>query len=116
MEHKVTKIKLSAEAACHKIKNWCAYQERSHRDTREKLFQYGLSSEEVETIISELVEENYLNEERFAIAYAGGKFRIKHWGNYKIKAGLKYHQVSDYSINKALKSILREDYLRTISQ
>ena len=60
--------------------------------------------------------ENYLNEERFAITYAGGKFRIKHWGKNKIKQALKLKQVSDYCIKKALKEIDETDYMRTFEK
>jgi len=110
MDYKVSKIKLSAEAAQYKIKNWCAYQERSQHETRQKLYEYGLYSEEVEAIIANMIEENFLNEERFAIAFAGGKFRIKNWGKIKIKIELKKHRVSDYCINKALNAIDPNQY------
>lgn len=114
MDYKVSEIKLSPEVAGQKIRNWCAYQERSHHETRQKLFGYGLTSEEVEGIIADLIQENFLNEERFAIALAGGKFRIKHWGRIKIKIDLKRHKVSEVNINKALKSIQEEDYTAMI--
>ena len=67
-------------------------------------------------IIATLIEENYLNEERFAIAFAGGKFRIKQWGRVKIKYELKQKQVSDYSIKKALKQIDEEDYMKVLNK
>lgn len=94
-----------------KIKHYCAYQERSHKEVKEKLFSFGLYKTEVETLIVQLIEENYLNEERFAIAYAGGKFRIKLWGRQKIKYALKQKQVSDYCIKKALMAIDNDEYL-----
>ncbi|MCW3075487.1 MAG: regulatory protein RecX [Bacteroidetes bacterium] len=96
--------------ALEKMKNWCAYQERSQNEVRQKLFEFKLEEEQVEWIISELVTEKFLNDERFAIAYAGGKFRIKHWGRNKIKMGLKHHKISDYCISKALKSIEEQAY------
>jgi regulatory protein len=114
-EHKVKKILLTPEMAEHKIKLWCAYQERSQNETRQKLYEYGLHKEDVEQIISNLISENFLNEERFALALAGGKFRIKHWGKVKIKIELRRHKISDYSINKALNSINDDDYLNTIT-
>jgi regulatory protein len=104
-EHKVNKIKLSPEQAFFKIKHWCAYQERSQSETRYKLREYGLYAEDVELIISNLIDENFLNEERFAVTFAGGKSRIKQWGRNKIKIELKKHKVSEYCINKALKSL-----------
>lgn len=63
-----------------------------------------------------LISENYLNEERFAIQFAGGKFRMKQWGRIKIKQALKLKQVSDYCIKKALLQIEEEDYLRTFEK
>ncbi|MDO8999001.1 MAG: regulatory protein RecX [Bacteroidota bacterium] len=114
-EHKVKKLLLSPEIAEQKIKSWCAYQERSQNETRYKLKEYGLFDADVEQIISKLISENYLNEERFAIALAGGKFRIKHWGKIKIKIELRKHKISDYLINKALTAISDEDYLNVIN-
>lgn len=114
-EHKVKKLLLSPEMAEHKIKQWCAYQERSQNETRYKLYEYGLKELEVEEIISKLISENFLNEERFAMALAGGKFRIKHWGKIKIKIELKKHKISDYSINKALKAIDGDDYINILT-
>src|SRR6187401_2447386 len=94
---------IGTEKALQKIKHYCAYQERSHYEVKEKLYSFGLYKNEVELLLSQLVEENYLNEERYAIAFAGGKFRIKQWGRVKIKYELKQKQVSEYSIKKALK-------------
>jgi regulatory protein len=100
----------SLDIARHKIKNWCAYQERSHHNTRLKLMSLGLEPEESEVMIAELISENFLNEERFAVAFAGGKFRIKHWGRNKIKAELHKQRVSEQCIHKALASIDEDEY------
>ncbi|MBS1747884.1 MAG: RecX family transcriptional regulator [Bacteroidetes bacterium] len=96
--------------ALQKAKHFCAYQERCHSEVRDKLYSYGLHRNEVEQLLTLLIEENFLNEERFAIAYAGGKFRIKHWGKEKIKYALKQKQVSDYCIRKGLSQIEDADY------
>ena len=98
------------EQALQKARHYCAYQERSHAEVREKLYGYGLYKTEVEEILATLIEENYLNEERFAIAFAGGKFRMKQWGRIKIKQELKRKGVSPYCIRKGLASIPDEDY------
>jgi regulatory protein len=100
-------------AALQKAKHYCAYQERCHSEVRDKLYSFKLHRNEVEQLITQLIEEGYLNEERFAIAYAGGKFRIKSWGKEKIKYALKQKQVSDYCIKKALASIPASDYNKT---
>jgi regulatory protein len=113
---KVRKIKLSLPQALDKIKRWCAYQERSHFETRGKLYDYGLSSSDIDEALAVLVSENFLNEERFAETFARGKFRIKHWGKNKIRAELKFKKVSDYSINKALKQIDGDEYRKTVEK
>src|SRR3954468_25072028 len=100
----------------NKIRKYCAYQERSQQEVRDKLYALGLHRREVEQIISQLVTENYLNEERFAIAYAGGKFRMKQWGRNKIKAALQQKKVSDYCIRKALNEINEKDYRKALGK
>ncbi len=99
-----------------KIKQYCAYQERCHAEVKDKLYSYGLHRKEVDQIMADLISENYLNEERFAIHHAGGKFRMKHWGRNKIKQSLKQRQVSDYCIKKALKEINDADYIKTFEK
>lgn len=99
-----------------KIKQYCAYQERCHSEVRDKLYSFGLNKGEVEEIISVLITEKYLNEERFAIHYAGGKFRMKGWGKNKIKQALKFKQVSEYCIKKALAQIDFDDYERVFQK
>lgn len=104
---------IGKEKALQKIKHYCAYQERSHKEVKEKLYGFGLYKSEVEMLLTQLIEENYLNEERYAMAYAGGKFRMKQWGRQKIKYALKQKQVSEYCIKKALKAIDDADYEKT---
>ncbi len=100
--------------ALPKAKHFCAYQERCHSEVKDKLYGFGLNTKEVDQIISILIEENYLNEERFAIAFAGGHFRTKKWGRVKITYALKQKQVSAYCIKKALQQINEDDYLKTL--
>jgi len=107
---------LTKEQAFQKAKQYCAYQERCHREVKEKLYTYGLYKQQVEELLSQLIEEDYLNEERFAIQFAGGRFRMKQWGRVKIKYELKQKQVSEYCIKKALKQIEETDYLKTLHQ
>ncbi|MBC8054170.1 MAG: RecX family transcriptional regulator [Sphingobacteriaceae bacterium] len=106
--------RLDKKTAKAKLEQYCAYQERSQQEARDKLYSYGLHSAEVEDVICDLIESNFLNEERFATAYALGKFRIKHWGKLKIKQGLKFKRVGDNLIKKALNLIDAEDYERTL--
>jgi regulatory protein len=107
---------LSKEQALQKLKHYCGYQERSHSEVKEKLYSLGVWKKDHDEIISTLIEENYLNEERFAIAFAGGRFRMKQWGRVKIKYELQQKKVSEYCIKKALKQISDEDYLSTLKK
>lgn len=102
--------------ALQKLKHYCAYQERCHSEVQEKLYSLGVWKRDHDAIIATLIEENYLNEERFAIAYAGGKFRIKQWGKQRITYELKKKQVSNYSIRKALRQIEDSDYEETLDK
>lgn len=108
--------KLTPEQALQKARHFCAYQERCHDEVKQKLYGFGLRSSEVEQALSTLIEENYLNEERFAIQFAGGRFRMKQWGRVKIKHELKARKVSEYCIKKALKTIEEEPYLETLQK
>ena len=109
-------LNLGKEKALEKILHYCAYQERCHAEVREKLYSFGLYKEQVEELISYLIAENYLNEERFAMAFAGGKFRMKSWGRIKIRYELKQLQVSEYCIKKALTEIDEEEYLEKLKK
>ncbi len=106
----------SKEKAIQKIRHYCAYQERSHLEVKEKLYSYSLYKKDVEEIISLLIEENYLNEQRFAEQFAGSKFRIKNWGKIKIEYALKQKQVSPYNIRLGLKQIDAEAYLECLKK
>jgi regulatory protein len=99
-----------------KAEAWCAYQERSQQEVRDKIYSWGLHSNEVENVIAELISKNFLNEERFAKAYAGGKFRIKKWGRVKIRLELKRKKVSEYCIKKGLAEIDEDDYRATLKK
>ncbi len=97
-----------------KAANFCAYQERCHQEVLAKLQEWGIYGDEAAELILFLIENNYLNEERFAKAFAGGKFRVKKWGRIKIKRELKLRQISDFCIGVGLKEIDPDDYLMTL--
>ncbi len=107
-------IKLDRKTALTKAEHYCAYQERAQQEIRDKLYEWGLWSDDVEGIISELIETNFLNEERFTQAYVSGKFNIKQWGKVKIKQGLKLKRIPDKMIQRALNGIDLDDYLNAI--
>jgi regulatory protein len=100
--------------ALSKLKKYCAYQERSQHEVRLKLYASLLTSEEKEYVISELISENYLNEERFARSFCRGKFRIKRWGKKKIIAGLRAKGVSDYCIRQGMMEISESEYRKVL--
>lgn len=99
-----------------KAEHFCAYQERAQQEVRDKLYEWGLYTDAVERIITTLITDNFLNEERFAKAYAQGKFNMKGWGRNKIKQGLKLKRVSDPLIRKALLAIDADDYYNTLEK
>lgn len=88
-----------------KIKGYCAYQERCHSEVRYKLVDLGVRGDELEQIIGILIEENFLNEERYAQALVRGKLKYSHWGRKKIFDYLKQKGVSEYCIKKGMKEI-----------
>lgn len=106
------KKKPTYEQALEKLRQYCAYQERCHKEVEEKLYSLALYAEWRERIVAQLIEENFLNEERFARVFAGGKFRIKAWGRLRIERELKSRRVSAYSIRKALKEEIDEQAYR----
>ncbi len=106
--------RLTKDQALQKLRHYCSYQERSHTEAKEKLYGFGLYKKEVEECLAQLIEENYLNEERFAIAYAGGKFRMRQWGRIKIRQALKEKRISDYCIQISLKEIDDQIYMSTL--
>lgn len=96
--------------ALEKAKKYCAYQERCQMEVRQKLRSFQLTSDQREEVISELIQQNFLNEERFSKAFSRGKFRMKHWGKKKIKLALKQKDISDYCIKKGMLEIEDNEY------
>ncbi|MBC8109525.1 MAG: RecX family transcriptional regulator [Verrucomicrobia bacterium] len=108
---------LSKKEAFLKAGNFCAYQERTQQEVKDKLiYEYGQTADEADEIVSDLIEQNFINEERFAKAFAGGKFRMKKWGRIKIEHELKQRGLSAYCIRQGLKEISEADYLQTLYQ
>lgn len=114
MEQQPVKKKFSPTEALAKIQRYCAYQERSHKEVRTKLFEYGLFAWQVDELLSRLITEGFLNEERFAKAFAGGKFRMKKWGRLKIKNELEFLGLTKNCIQRGLNEIEQTDYKATL--
>jgi regulatory protein len=108
---------LSYDEGLLKLQAYCAYQERCHKEVKQKIFDLGIYGEDVDQIIASLIEDNFVNEMRFTEMYVGGKFRVKKWGKYKIIKELKFRYISEYCIKRAIKSeISDEDYYNTLVQ
>ena len=107
---------LTVSEAQKKLEYYCAYQERCHLEVSTKLDNLGIIPTAQELIITHLIEENYLNETRFAQSFARGKFRVKKWGKNRIVRELKLRQISSYNIKIALQEIAEEDYSQTLTE
>ena len=99
------------EEAKRKLEAYCAYQERCHKEIAQKLQEMHMIPEAIDVIIGHLIEHNFLNETRFAQAFARGKFRHKCWGKTRIIRELKYRNISEYNLKAALKEIDDEEYM-----
>lgn len=104
----------TAEQALEALQHYCAYQDRCHKEAREKLYELGYGGEPAEEIIVDLIRDKYLDEERFARSYARGKFKMKRWGRYRIRNELKQRQISAYCIKKAMTEIDDAEYFDTL--
>ena len=97
-----------------KAAKYCAYQERTQQEVRDKLYGYGLSRDAVEELLAELITEGFVNEERYAKAFCRGKFNSNKWGRIKITMALRQKNISPYCINSGLSEIEEEDYRQTL--
>ncbi|MEW2920384.1 regulatory protein RecX [Muricauda sp. ANG21] len=102
--------------ATKKMEHYCAYQERCHVEVVEKLKAMRMIPEAIDQIVTHLIRENYLNEERFARSFARGKFKIKKWGKQRIVRELKQRQISVFNVKSALAEIPDEDYHDTLDE
>lgn len=98
-----------------KARRYCDAQERCHQQVRDKLYTWELHQEEVEQVISQLIGEGFLNEQRFAEGYAVSKFRQKDWGRVKIREALRLKKISAPCIKNALMAIDDEEYMAYLS-
>ena len=108
--------KLTLSEATLKLEYYCSYQERCHQEVVDKLYQLGMKSDEIDVIVVHLLQNNFLNEERFARSFARGKHRIKFWGKIRIVNELKQRHLSAPNIKAALSEIDDETYQATFDQ
>lgn len=97
--------------ALEKAAKYCAYQERCQFDLERKMKEWNIDEELWDNVIAEMIQQKFLNEERFAQTFTNGKVNIKKWGRIKIKNELKARKISDYSIRKAFDSMDNDNYL-----
>ena len=109
-------MKITNQVALNKLQQYCAYQDRCHAEVRSKLLSLKVYGEELEEIMAALIDENYLDELRYAKSYVRGKFNIKKWGRNKIIQHLNQNQISDYCIRKALLEIEEDAYIETLRE
>ena len=106
----------TVDEALTRMQSYCAYRDRCHMEVENKLREMRMIPQACEVIITKLIEDDFLNETRFAQSFTRGKFRIKHWGKTRIIRELKQRQIGDYIIKKALKEINENDYVETFHQ
>lgn len=107
-------MELYKQIALQKAQAYCVYQDRSHKEVRTKLLALEIYGDDLEELMSLLIQDKFLDELRFACSFARGKFRIKKWGRKKITQHLKQHDVSDYCLRKAMLEIDESDYMDTL--
>ncbi|WP_127845784.1 regulatory protein RecX [Psychroflexus aestuariivivens] len=105
----------TVDEAMLKLMNYCVYQDRCHKEVEQKLYDMNMFEDARNQIILKLIEEDFLNESRFAKSFARGKFRIKKWGKIRIVRELKMKNISAFNIKLALKEIPDEDYFSTLN-
>ena len=94
-----------------KIKNYCANQERCQWDVRKKFNEWGLAENIKDILMTELIDEQFIDEERYARSFCRGKFKIKKWGKRKIEFELKKKKISTLYIRKGMEEINEKVYL-----
>jgi regulatory protein len=104
----------SLQEAKLKIASYCAYQERCQSEVRNKLAENGILGSTAEELIASMIEEGFLNEERFAQCFVRGKYRLKKWGRNKIQQELKARQISPNCIKSGMKEIEEEEYWQNL--
>ena len=99
-----------------KIRKFCAYQDRSVAEVRTKLKGYIVLEEDIENVINELIEEEFLNDERFAANFVKSKLRAKGWGAAKIKFHLKQKGISNEIITTVLNEVEATEWNEQLQQ
>jgi regulatory protein len=108
--------RLTKEQALQKLRFYCRYQQRCQSEIKQRLFELGVNKKDHDELMDQLIKENCLNDERFAVAFVSGRFRLKQWGRKKIQRGLKEKRVSDEIAQKALEQINKKEYMAILNK
>lgn len=110
------KKRLTKEQALQKLRFYCRYQQRCQSELKEKLFELGINRKDHDEFLEKLVKENCVSDEKFAMAFVSGRFKMKQWGRKKIQKGLKEKKVSDEIAQKALEEINKREYMAMLNK
>lgn len=105
---------MSKENALYRVAALCSKCEQAEHDIRTKLKSWGISSYDIDTIIQRLIDEKYIDEERFAIAFTRDKFRFNGWGRLKIAYHLRLKHISQQAVDNAIADIEEEAYIQSL--
>ncbi len=108
-----TRKTYTVEEALKRMERYCSYQERCHKEVNQKLYSMYMIPEAIDQIVVKLMQDNFLNEERYAKAFVSGKFRIKKWGKQRLTRELKQKDIGKTLITMALQTITDQDYIET---
>jgi len=101
---------VSKKEALSKLEKYCIYQDRCQQEVRNKLASLSIYGTDADDILIELIQSNFVDEERFAKAFVSGKYKLKRWGRKLIVQKLKQKRISEFCINIALKQIDKNLY------
>jgi len=104
----------TVKEATERIQSYCAIQDRCQWEVEKKMKEWGISDKIIENILTDLILDKFVNEERFSESFCRGKFRIKRWGKVKIKNELKIKKISNNCIDKGLLQIEKKEYMKVL--
>jgi len=110
------KKRLTKEQALQKLRFYCRYQQRCQSELKEKLFELGINKKDHDELLAELIRENCVSDEKFAVAFVSGRFKMKQWGRRKIQKGLKEKRVSEEIAQRALQQINKKEYTAILNK
>lgn len=110
------KKKVDKQAALEKCAALCARAEHSAYEVRKKMFQWGLPKAEIEEVVEWLYDNSFIDDSRFAHAYARDKALFDCWGKLKIRHGLRVHGITSTLIDEALAEIDEKEYVATLQR